>query len=79
MVEEEKIESLRSRREKSLLNFAKKNRETERFKSWFPEAPTNRLVRPTTHRKYQEARVRTERSRNNPIQAMIRALNAEEL
>ena len=27
MVEEEKNESLRSRREKSLLNFAKKNRE----------------------------------------------------
>ena len=72
------IETLEARRISSSLKFALKNKDTERFKKWFPLAHTERVVRNTTHRKYLEKQARTERTRNNPIQSMIRLLNKNE-
>ena len=78
MVEAGQIETLQERREKSSLSFAIKNKDTERFGSWFPRAPLIRNVRETTHRKYLERQAKTERTRNNPLQNMIRLLNENE-
>ena len=64
-----------STQRKHAINFALKNKDTTRFGHWFPIAPQNRLVRTTTHRRYQEKLAKTERTRSNPIQNMIRLLN----
>ena len=73
------IETLAERRTKSSLSFALKNKDTERFKKWFPLAPNSREVRNTTHRKYLEKQARTERTKNNPLQNMIRLLNEHDM
>ena len=75
MVEEGMVETLQERREKSCLKFAKKNKDTARFKHWFPLAPNNREVWDSTRRRYLEKKAKTERTRNNPLQVMARMLN----
>ena len=77
-VNNKEIETLRERREKHSLQFALKNKDTLRFGHWFPREPMTRNVRESTHRKYKEARAKTERTRNNPLQHMIRLLNKNE-
>ena len=73
------IETLAERRTKSSLSFAINNKDKDRFKKWFPLAPNERTnVRGTTHRKYLEKQTRTERTKNNPLQNMIRLLNEHE-
>ena len=72
------IETLKARRAQSSLRFALKNKDTERFKKWFPLSQTERVVRQSTHRKYLEKQAKTERTKNNPIQCMIRLLNKNE-
>ena len=75
LLENETIETLSSRREKDVLQFALKNCNNPRFSRWFPLANTTRDARNTTRRIYVEKQCRTERTRNNPIQVMIRMLN----
>ena len=60
-----------------MLKFALKASKSERFgPKWFKRAPqTERSVRPTTRRTFLERQCRTERSRNNPLEAMTRLLN----
>ena len=71
------LESLKDRRAAASLRFALKAVASPRFgDKWFKKARTTDIVpRTTTRRPYQEARYRTERDRNNPIQALTRALN----
>ena len=75
MVDNGEIQTLAERRNKQSLQFALKNKDSPRFGHWFPVAPKNREVRDNTHRFYKETRARTERTRNNPIEYMIRQLN----
>ena len=75
LIDSGEVESLAERRNKQSLQFALRNKDTPRFGHWFPIAPKNRKVRDTTHRQYKETRAKTERTRNNPIQNMIRLLN----
>ena len=69
------IETLRSRREKDILSFALKNCNSPRFGKWFPLTNAPRDARCTTRRIYAEKQCRTERTKINPIQVMIRMLN----
>ena len=78
MVQDQKIETLKSRREKNSLNFALKNKDTERFRHWFPLTKNPRYVRDATRRKYQENKNTTNRAKANPLQYMIRQLNDHE-
>ena len=72
-----RVETLESRRVANCLKFAMNNKDTERFDHWFPRAPNNRTVRETTRRIYHERPCRTERTKRNPIQFMIRLLNEQ--
>ena len=78
LVENGTIETLKSRRQEASLRFALKAASSERFgHKWFKETGgTDRAVRNTTRKVYVEKHCRTERSRNNPLQAMTRQLNA---
>ena len=78
LYDNEIIETLYDRREKKSLHFANKAKETERFGKWFPRNTNYRNVRDSTRRVFHEKQCRTERTRNNPIQYMIRLLNREE-
>ena len=75
VLEETELETLTSRREKSIEKFAKKTLKNERFSSkWFPEAP------PTDHntrfpKRYLEERCRTSRLYNSPMYMMRRIIN----
>ena len=75
MVHRGEVQTLAERRNKQSLQLALKNRDSPRFSNWFPIAPMNRDVRVGTHRVYKETRAKTERTRNNPIEHMIRQLN----
>ena len=75
MVEDGQVETLAARRLENCLRFANRNKDTERFKKWFPLAPNPRVVRQSTRRTYQETKANTERDKNNPLQSMIRLLN----
>ena len=78
MVESGEIETLEQRRKNSCIKFAQKAAASARFgPKWFPENGTTREARTTTRRQYMEGQCRTERSRNNPIQYMIRRLNEQ--
>ena len=77
MVGEGLIETLESRRINRSLQFALKNKESERFKDWFPLADNPRAARETTRRKYKETKARTTRAKNNPLEVMIRQLNEQ--
>ena len=69
------IETLASRREAAILNFALKNEHKERYgKRWFREA--RREDRPRREQvKYAVPFCRTERMKANPISNMTRVLN----
>ena len=75
MIEQNKVETLKKRREKASLSFALKNKDKDRFNHWFPRATSERPARDSTRRPYLETRARTERAKSNPIQSMIRHLN----
>ena len=80
MVKDGRVESLESRRVENSLKFATKNSNSERFgKRWFPiNEDIGTELRPGVRNKYVEKFCRTERSRNNPIQYMLRQLNEVE-
>ena len=79
LIDDGVVQILESRRIKNCLSFAIKAAASDRFgKKWFPVNGNGREVRTSTRRKYIERQHRTERSRNNPIQSMIRQLNEQE-
>ena len=76
LLENNAIETLKSRRDAATLRFAQKASNSARFgPKWFPRTSTERTVRAGTRREFEEKRCRTERSRNNPLQNMVRMLN----
>ena len=77
MIENGTIETLRSRRESTLLKFALKAEASPRFGPvWFkPSHDINRAIRATTRNKYLEPQYRTDRDKNNPISVLTRCLN----
>ena len=75
LVENGTIETLEARRKNDILRFALNNCNSTRFGHWFPISPATRTARDTTRRIYTEKQCRTDRTRNNPIQVMIRMLN----
>ena len=81
LFESGKVELLKKRREKNLLEFAKKNEQSDRFgRDWFVKntVGSEREVRNSTRRKirkYIERKGKTQRMRNNPVNAMARILN----
>ena len=79
LIESEEIELLSERRERSVLEFAKRALKNPKFgQKWFkPTDQTERSVRDSTRKRFVEANCRTERMRNNPVQYMVRALNNE--
>ena len=79
MIEEGKAETLFVRRERKMLEFALKNKDSQRFGArWFKKNPdTEVTVRQTTRRPYSEKFCRTERSKSNPIYYMTKLLNDE--
>ena len=70
------LTTLHERREKIVLNFARKAAHSEIFKYWFPlsEETGHDLRRPL---KYKEFHARTDRLYNSPLFAMRRLLNKE--
>ena len=74
LINNNKIETLASRREKLTLNFAEKTQKNPRFAHWFPlrthEGPELRR-----NLKVEETYARTERLRRSPVHYMRRALN----
>ena len=79
LVEEGRVETLEARRTDKALKFALTNRKKERFRKWFPRNQIDRMARETTRRPYKERFAKTERTKNNPIQFMIRLLNDHEM
>ena len=76
MIMDGSLERLEERRRSNCLKFALKNYNSGRFGSkWFPQNTNTRDARATTRRMFVENVNRTERSRNNPLQYMIRLLN----
>lgn len=76
LVEDGRIETLESRREKAVLKFALKAESGKFGSKWFRKrSDINTDVRSTSRRKYFERQCRTERFRNNPINNMTRVLN----
>ena len=78
LVENGTVETLEERRIISCKKFALKNSVSRHANKWFPLNEVERGARASTRRKYREANHKTERSRNNPLQFMIRILNEEE-
>ena len=76
LVDQEKIDTLYSRREKLTLSFAKKCTNNDRFKHWFVKRPESNLRRSLV---YEENYARTERLKKSPVFYMRRALNKEEI
>ena len=77
LVENGTIEPLKVRRTNASLAFALKASQLPRFQYWFKQAQSwDREVRQTTRRTYVERKCRTERDRNNPLNAITRQLNA---
>ena len=69
------ITSLKSKREEQFKSFAERCSKNQRFSAWFrpsPDTGHDTRSRPT----YIEPAFRTERMRNSPVNAMLRALNA---
>ena len=78
LVENGTVETLEKRREASCLKFAAKAAMTARFgPRWIPLNGIEREARSTTRRKYMERRHKTQRSKNNPLQYMVRQLNEQ--
>ena len=72
------IETLKSRREKAVLNFALKNEHSGRFgKRWFKKNENIRRneLRQSTRKEYLVPRCRTDRMFNNPVVNMTMTLN----
>ena len=74
LVSNGKIETLKSRRNKLTLNFAKKCEKNPRFKPWFAEKDYSNLNL-REERRFEELFARTERLKNSPLFYMRRALN----
>ena len=74
------LETLRERREKSCLNFAKKNLTNPRCATWFEERsrPLYARRKETYYPKYKENLARTDRYRNNPKNFLVRLLNTNQ-
>ena len=72
------IDTLKTRREKKLLDFALKNEHVGRYgKRWFERnEESRRNLRPEIRSTYRLPFCRTDRMSNNPITVMTRALNA---
>ena len=77
LLENGTIETLSDRRKAACLRFANKVVDTPFGQKWFPRNTASREVRQTTRRVYLEKKHKTERSKNNPIQHMIRLLNLQ--
>ena len=73
-----KIKTLQQRRTEACLRFANKALFNPRFGVvWFPLNDVERQARITTRRQYKEEHYKTERSKSNPIQHMVRLLNSQ--
>ena len=70
------VESLKKRRERMVLNFARKTVQKERFKEWFPQKNYGEL---DLRREllYEEKFARTERLKRSPVYYMRRELNKD--
>ena len=78
LLEDGIIEALEDRRRKDTLKFANKALMDPRFgERWFPRNEVNREARESTRRPFKEKMARTERTKNNPIEYMIRLLNEQ--
>ena len=78
LISEGRIETLKERRIKNIAKFANKAVLNPKFsEKWFPINTTERDARTSTRKKYIEKNCTTERSRNNPVQYMIRILNQQ--
>ena len=75
------IETLSKRREKLVLNFAKKNLNNPRCSEWFQERKRPTYTRRTgvLYPRYREDVARTDRHRNNPKNYLRRKLNEHQL
>ena len=74
LIDMERVESLASRREKLVLNFAKKASKSERFGHWFKKKEYGEInVR--NKKQFEEEYARTDRLRKSPIFYMRRELN----
>ena len=72
------IKTLKQRRTEACLRFANRALFNPRFGNrWFPLNEVDRDARTTTRRTYKEDKYRTERSKNNPLQHMLRLLNTQ--
>ena len=72
LVNNNKIETLESRRERLTLSFAKKCEKSDRVGNWFKKKPQTNLRRSLT---FEESFARTERLKKSPLFYMRRALN----
>ena len=76
MLQESGLELLSVRRERACVTFAKKCVESDRFFGWFPRRPPACYPRRSMqYNKYQESFARTDRHRNNGLNAIRRLLN----
>ena len=69
-----RIETLRSRRDRLTLNFAKKTSNDPRFNHWFPRKEYGELNL-RREAEFEEIFARTERLRKSPLYHMRKALN----
>ena len=69
-----KFETLKTRGERLILNFAKKIEKNSRFKEWFPEKNYEDLNL-RSEKKFLEKHARTDRLKNSPLYYMRRTLN----
>ena len=74
LVAENRVERLEERREKLVINFAKKTAEMKRFETWFPRRNYNGISL-RRENKFEEFYARTERYRKSPLFYMRRELN----
>ena len=76
LIESGRVKSLKQRRTEACLRFANKTLFNPRFGPiWFPLNSVDRTVRASTRKRFKEEQYKTERSKNNPVQHMIRLLN----
>ena len=70
-----KLESLRERREKMALSFAKKSLKMENFSKLFPLNNARHLMKKRNHEKYIVKSANTERYRKSAVPFLQRLLN----
>ena len=76
LLESGRMESLKSRREKLTLSFAKKASSSDRFGAWFKKREYGE-VNIRDKKLYEEQYARTDRLKNSPLFYMRRQLNNE--